>query len=170
MRRASATSPLITRAALLVLLGLCMSACGYRLAGTAELPPQMQSIYLLTSNFSAAQERELRRSLTAAGATLVEQADAGSVRLAVSMNALPDRQLVSSASSGATVNRISRSLDFNVKSAAGELLAAAQTLRQQKDIALDDDNLLASNRERENIVLELEQSLFQQLVRQLTRI
>ena len=83
---------------------------------------------------------------------------------------MPDRQLVSSASSGATVNRISRSLDFTVKSAGGELLAAAQTLRQQKDIALDDDSLLASNRERENIVLELEQSLFQQLVRQLTRI
>jgi outer membrane lipopolysaccharide assembly protein LptE/RlpB len=83
---------------------------------------------------------------------------------------LSDRQLVSSASSGATVKRISRSLDFNVKSAEGEMIAPARTLRQQKDVALDDDNLLASNRERENTILELEQSLYQQLIRQLTRI
>ena len=83
---------------------------------------------------------------------------------------MPDQQLVTSASSGEIVKRISRSLDFNVKAADGKLLAPARSLRQQKDISLDDNNLLASNRERETVVRELEQALYDQLLRQLSRI
>lgn len=170
MRIVIANARSIHQVAILIALGLCLTACGYRLAGTAELPPQLQSIYLVTSNFNGAQRRELSRSLTAAGATLVEQADAGSARLTVNLNALSDRQLVSSANAGSTVNRISRSLDFNVQSTEGKMLASPQTLREQQDIELDDDNLLASNREKQNAIAALEQALYQQLVRRLTRI
>jgi LPS-assembly lipoprotein len=170
MRMITTISPSIPRAAILILLGISVTACGFRLAGTVELPSQLQSIYLVTSNFSEAQSRALRRSLTAAGATLVEQADSEAARLVVSLNALSDQQLVSSATAGSTVNRLSRSLDFNVQSAEGKVLAAAQTLRQQQNVELDDANLLASNREKENAIIQLEQSLYQQLIRKLTRI
>ena len=153
-----------------LLLSLFLSACGFRLAGTTELPPQLASIHLVTDNFSAIQARELRRSLTTAGATLVDATNPEALRLRVSLRAEPDRQLVSSASSGAIVERISRSLTFDVKTADGELVSAGQTLRQQKDVNLDDDNLLSSNREKQAAILELEKSLYQQLVRQLTRI
>lgn len=155
---------------MLALLCLCLSACGFRLAGTADLPPRLASMHLETVDFTEAQARSLRRSLTAAGANLVEAGDTDAVRLKVTLLSLPERQLVSSASSGAIVQRIGRGLSFVVKAADGTALAPAQTLRQQKDINLDDDNLLASNREKEAAILELEQSLYQQLVRQLTRI
>jgi outer membrane lipopolysaccharide assembly protein LptE/RlpB len=61
-------------------------------------------------------------------------------------------------------------LTFRVKAADGQTIAETQTLRQQKDVSLNDDNLLASNREQETVTRELEQSLFDQLIRQLTRI
>ena len=155
---------------LVLLVSFCLSACGYKLAGTAELPPQLESIYLVTSDFSDAQRKLLQRSLSNAGAVLVEQLDSQSVQLNVSFKTLPDRDLAIGASSGAIVKRISRSLSFNVKAADGEILLPAQTLRQQKDVSLDDDNLLSSDREKEKVTRDLEQALFDQLILQLTRI
>ena len=156
--------------ALILLVSFCLSACGFKLAGTTELPPQLASIYLLTSDFSDAQRKLLQRSLSNAGARFVEQLDSQSVQLNVSLKTFPDRELATSASTGASVKRISRSLSFNVKAADGEILLAAQTLRQQKDVSLDDDNLLSSDREKETVTRDLEQALFEQLIRQLTRI
>ncbi len=165
---ASARSVAVTLIGLALLLS--QSACGYRLAGTAELPPELRSIQLLTDGFSEAQRRSLGRSLSAAGATLVDDADAEATRLNVSLGAPEDQRLVTSGSSGAIVTRISRSLRFELKAADGTVIAPLQTIRQQRDVSLDDDNLLASGQERDNAVQQLEQELYQQLIRQLTRI
>jgi len=153
-----------------LLVCLSLPACGFRLAGVTELPPQLASIYLVTSDFSDPQLTRLRRSLSDAGARLVEQADSQSVRLNVGLKVEPDRDLATSASTGAIVKRISRGLSFDVKAADGKVLLESQTLRQQKDVSLNDDNLLSSDRERETVTRDLEQALFDQLIRQLTLI
>jgi outer membrane lipopolysaccharide assembly protein LptE/RlpB len=75
--------------------------------------------------------------------------------------------MATGARTGATVKRISRSLSFNVKAADGQTLLEPQTLNQQKDVSLDDDNLLSSDREKESVTRDLEQALFDQLIRQL---
>ena len=158
------------RIALVLLVSLSLSACGYRLAGTADLPPELSSIYLVTSGISESQSRALQRSLKNAGATVVSELDPQSVQLNVSLKVEPDRQLATSARDGAIVRRVSRGLTFSVKAADGETIAETQTLRQKKDISLNDDSLTASNREQETVTRELEQSLFDQMVRQLTQI
>ena len=155
---------------LVLLVSFGLSACGFRLAGTAELPPQLESIYLVTSDFSESQRNLLRRSLNNAGARLVEQLESPAVQLNVSLKVLPDRQLATSANSGEIVKRISRSLSYNVKAADGKILLEAQTLNQQKNVSLDNDNLLSSDRELETVTRNLEQALFDQLIRQLTLI
>jgi len=153
-----------------MLVSFSLSSCGFRLAGTNDLPPELSSIYLLTSKISPSQSRALQRSLENAGATVVSQLDQQSVQLNVSLMVEPARQLATSARDGAIVRRISRGLTFSVKAADGQIIAETQTLRQHKDVSLNDDNLLASNREQETVTRQLEQSLFDQLVRQLTRI
>lgn len=152
----------------LFLCALSLSACGFRLAGTAEMPPQMASIYLQADSFDERQRGVLRRTLEAAGAQLVTAADGQAARLSVKLKSPPDQQLATSASSGDIVKRIGRSLDYSVKGADGNLIVPPRTLNQQRDIVLDDNNLLASNRERETVVRELEQALYDQLVRQLS--
>ena len=165
------------RLSLIVLLcGLCLSACGFRLAGTTEvtgnteLPPQLLSIYLVTSNMNGVQRRALVKSLTRVGAEVVAQADAASAKLDVTLNELPDQQLATGGSGGGIVKRISRSLDFNVKAEDGEVIVAPRNLRQQVDVTLDDNSLLASNREKKSVTRELEQALYDRLIRQLTLI
>jgi len=149
---------------------LSLSACGFRLAGTADLPEQLSSIYLVTSDFNDSQRKTLQRSLAQAGATLVEQADGGAVKLSVKLKVFPDRQMATGAGSGANVKRITRQLEFSVKSAEGKTIVANTILSQQKDVSLDDDNLLSSDREKEAVTRDLEKALFEQLIRQLTLI
>lgn len=164
----------VFRPGLIILLcGLLLSACGFRLAGTADvsgneqLPPQLASIYLVTRNLNAVQRRALEDSLTSAGAQLVAQADGSSVKLSVTLNELADTRLATGGSGGNVVKRINRSIDFNVKAADGEVILEKTSLRRQVDLTLDDDSLLASNRERRDVTLELEKELYDQLVRQL---
>jgi LPS-assembly lipoprotein len=156
------------RSLLILMFCVTLSACGFRLAGTADLPEQLSQLHLVTNGFDDSQRRALQRSLTRAGAELVEQADAPAVKLSVNLKKLPDRQMATSASTGASVRRITRKLDFNLKSADGKTLQPMRSLSQQKDVTLDDDNLLSSDREKETVIRELEQDLFDQLIRQLT--
>ncbi len=158
------------RQLMVILLSIGLVACGFRLAGTADLPDELSTIYLVTSNLSKQQQDEIRGRLTRAGATVVDQASVDAVVLAVSFKVLPDRRLVSGGSSGKIVDRVARSLDFSLKSPTGEVIAPVKTLRQQKDIELDENKLLASNREKENVIKDLEQTLFKQLINQLQRI
>lgn len=147
-----------------------LAACGFRLAGTSNLPQNLSSMVLVTSDLDRRQQDTLRRQLTRAGAELKDQDDPEAVRLKISFNALPDRRLASSARDGKWVERLTRSLDFSLSSAAGEVLEPTRTLTKQYDIVLDDDNLLASGRERARVLNDLEQALFEQLIRQLNRI
>jgi outer membrane lipopolysaccharide assembly protein LptE/RlpB len=159
-----------------LLCGLCLSSCGFRLAGTGEmaasakLPAQLASIYLQTANLNAVQRKELELNLTRAGAEVVEQVALATARLNVTLNELPDQQLATGGSGGDVVTRVTRSLDFDVKSADGKIIAPRRSLRQQVDVTLNENTLLASNRERKAVTQELEQSLYEQLVRQLARI
>jgi outer membrane lipopolysaccharide assembly protein LptE/RlpB len=165
------------RASLIALLcGLCLSACGFRLAGTggmaasAELPAQLASIYLQTRNLNAVQLKALELSLTKAGAEVVAQAESATAWLAVTLNELPDQQLATGGSGVDVVTRITRSLDFEVKAADGKIISPRRSLRQQTDVTLNENTLLAANRERKDVTGELEQALYDQLVRQLARI
>ncbi|MDH3859343.1 MAG: hypothetical protein OEV07_15230, partial [Gammaproteobacteria bacterium] len=147
-------------------LTIGLAACGFRLAGTSNLPQNLSSMVLLASNLDRQQQDVLRRQLTRAGAELKNQDDLEAVRLKISLQAVADRRLVSSASDGKSVERLTRSLDFSLSSASGEVLVPTRTLTQQKNIVLDDDNLLASGRERASVLEDLEQALFEQLIRQ----
>jgi LPS-assembly lipoprotein len=147
-----------------------LSACGFRLAGTVDLPDQLSSIYLTDEGFDESQRQTLRRSLVQAGASLLAQPDAEAANLSVNLKRLPDRQMATGADTGANVKRITRQLDYSVKSAAGEIIVPMRTLTQQRDVSLDDDNLLSSDREKDAVARDLEKALFDQLIRQLTLI
>jgi outer membrane lipopolysaccharide assembly protein LptE/RlpB len=158
------------RQLIIIAVSIGLVACGFRLAGTADLSEELSTIHLVTSNLSKHQQDEIRGRLTRAGATVVDEANEDAVLLTLSFKVLPDRRLVSGGSSGKIVDRVARSLDFSLKSPAGEVIAPVKTLLQQKNIELDENKLLASNREKENVIKDVEQALFKQLINQLQRI
>lgn len=159
-----------TRLLVLLTLGLALSACGFRLAGTASLPAELNHIYLVTSDFSKQQRDTLRRQLVRAGAQVYDEANAQAVQLNVRLKVSPDRRLVTGADNGKNIERMTRSLDFSLKDNAGKQLVPGKSLTQQKDFVLDDDNLLSSAVERRNVIEDLELALFNRLIHQLKRI
>ena len=161
---------LVCRRLLPLMLVLALSACGFRLAGTTSLPRELGNIYLVTNDFSERQRNALRQQLSQTGARITAQPAEGAVQLSVTLKVVPDRRLVSSASTGKSVDRLVRELSFILKDADGNLLAPARTLTQQQDFAIDDDNLLASTQQRNDVIEDLEKALYRQLIRQLERI
>lgn len=159
-----------SRLLILLLAGFGLTACGFKLAGTADLPQDLSAIYLSAEGLSKSQQVELRRQLTRAGAEFVNRNDEGAVTLKVSLEAPGDLRLATSASNGKAVERLTRRLDYSLKSADGSLIAPAKTLQREKDFELDDDSLLSSHQDKRRVVRDLEKSLFDQMIRQLIRI
>ncbi|MDJ0777316.1 MAG: hypothetical protein QNJ85_05585 [Gammaproteobacteria bacterium] len=153
-----------------LLLAIGLAGCGFRLAGSIELPPELAVIQLETSGFDRREREALQDRLRAAGSRLVENPGPGIHRLSVRLQRTDDRRLVTGASSGSNVVRLERSLVFSLRDAAGEITVADTTLVQQKDFRVDDDNLLASTADRDNALADLERALFDQLIRRLARI
>ncbi len=156
--------------ALALLLALSLAACGWRLAGSFDLPPELSQIHLVTENFSRTQRELLASRLQSAGAEVLQQPRAGAVRLRVKLVAIPDRRVTTGASTGKTVDRLARQLDFSLTDADGQALTEPRSLTQQRNVVLDDDELLSSDQERRNVLRELEQALFNRLLQQLTRL
>ncbi len=158
------------RLSIVVVACMGLAACGFRLAGTTDLPAELSTIHLITHNFTELEQSELRGRLIRAGASVVDQSATDAIVLAVTLKSFPDRRLASTGSSGKFVERIKRGLDYSLKYSSGEAIVPSRTLQQQKDTELDENSLLASNRERESIKTDLQEALFKQLLNQLQRI
>ena len=155
------------RLAVMLLLSAAVYGCGFRLAGTAQLPPDLARIYLETRDFDGRQRDALLRRLEWSGASVVIEPASGHARLSVRLLALPDQRLITSASSGKTVDRLIRGLEYSLWSTDGQLLDGPRRLSVEKDLTLDDDNLLASSDERQSAIETLEATLYDRLVIQL---
>jgi LPS-assembly lipoprotein len=155
---------------LLLLLLVALYGCGFRLAGSTPLPQEISRIYLVTSDIDRRQQAELLGRLRSTGADVSLEPAADRVTLSVRLKTLADRRVVTSASSGQTVDRVARELTYSLKDSDGKLLTESRTLSQQSDFRFDDDNLLSSTQEKDRVVEDLEQALFDQLIRQLQSI
>lgn len=155
---------------LFLALALAPGGCGFRLAGTEQLPQEVAAIHLEAPDLTPQQIKTLQQFLKRAGATIRAAAGGDAVVLTVSLAAPPDRRILSSASSGKTVELVTRELTFSLKDAAGTTLIAPRTLSQQSDLIVDDDNLLAAGEEKTNLIRDMQRALFNQLIRQLIRI
>ena len=151
-------------------MGLGLGGCGFRLAGFSKLPPEFESLRLTTVGFDDRQLDTIIRRLRRAGSRIEESPSAEAHELRLQLRAKADRRLVAGASSGRSVVRLERSLIFSLRDPAGAVLVEDTELVQQTEFRIDDDNLLASDQDRQNALDDLEQQLFEQLLRRLTRI
>jgi outer membrane lipopolysaccharide assembly protein LptE/RlpB len=154
----------------LLLISAVTTACGFKLAGLSSLPEPLTALSLVTKNFSGEQRDLLEKSLKRAGADVSRELLDTRALLSVSLSRSQDRILASSASNGRTVVRLSNKLIYSLKSVDGSVLVDRKTLRQQKDIELNSDNLHSSAVEKANVTGALEKALIDKLVLQLKRV
>ena len=141
---------------LLVVLAL-LAGCGFRLAGTAELPASLSIINLTTSGFNTEQRQQLERRLQQAGARIGTETSAPT--LSVTLAQLGDNLLFETGDNQQT-RRLVQQLTYRIRAADNSLLQAESRLRQESDLEIDLLNIVANDRERS----ELQQQMLDQLV------
>ncbi|MFT5218776.1 MAG: outer membrane lipopolysaccharide assembly protein LptE/RlpB [Planctomycetota bacterium] len=154
----------------IALLTALLSGCGFKLAGTAELPLLVKQIYVQAEDLNSGQKSILVAQLKQAGAVVSTEKSSANATLSVAIKTLPDRRLVASANSAKTVNRISRRLDFNLQAPDGSQLISNRQINEQQDVELDSNNLLASSEAKADVVQNLERALITRMIGQLKRL
>ena len=157
----------LPRSILVILLLINLGACGFYLAGSSSLPAQLVSIQLISDNLDSRQRALLSRQLIQAGADLESDWTEGSVSLSVSIESLPERNLVDTAGSGKAIIRLSRQLSYSMTTATGEQLEGQKTILRQMDVEFDSDNLAGLEYEKQSTRVLLDQALIGQLIFQL---
>ena len=152
----------------MVFLVASLTACGFHLRDSTELPLPLITILLLAEDLDSRQKIELERQLIQAGASLKDVQVGDAVHLTVAIRVLPDRSVVNTAGQGKSIIRIFRRLSYSLSTATGELLVDQTTILRQLDIALDSNELAAVEYEKQSAGVLLDQELFRQLILQLS--
>lgn len=137
------------RQTLLVLFTACfLTSCGFTLRGSANLPPQLQTMMLVSVDENGDVLRELRRALTANNINLLDSADEKSYRLVIGEQESQERILSVNSNARAGEYEISLSIPFQLRSAEA-IIIEPEVLTLEKVYLADPNNAVAKAEERE---------------------
>lgn len=159
---------------LLATCNLLLVACGFHLRGTGkvEFPPMLSTLRVMVENnqqqndpLLVAMKNALRTQ------TDVQVEDTGDAPQLVLYGERSDSQVLSVSSTGkADEYLLKYEVSFRLTGKDGKALAESQTVRVQRDHAFDRLNVLAKEREEQELRREMQRDAVQQILRRLSRI
>ena len=157
-----------------LLIVLATTACGFHLRGTGkvEFPPMLSTLRVVVEN-SQQQNDPLLVAMKNALRTQtdVQIEDTGDAPLLVLYGERSDSQVLSVSSTGkADEYLLKYEVSFRLTGKEGKVLAESQTVRVQRDHAFDRLNVLAKEREEQELRREMQRDAVQQVLRRLSRI
>jgi len=126
---------------------LLVSACGWRLQGTARLPEVMSATYVDTTDRYSDFNRVLRESLEASGVRLVADRSDASAIVRIRKDTSGQRVLSVSARNTPEEYEVYYAIEYSVESQTGELIEP-QKLELTRDYSYDTTAVLAKQREQ----------------------
>ncbi len=131
----------------ILLLTLCLfiSACGYHLRGSIDLPEGLKRLYLQGS--SASLRQVIAKTLKSSGGELVSSAKQAGVVISVLKEKMERRVLSLSSSGRANEYEIIYQLSFNLLDSGGQMLAEKQKIELSKDYFNNQEAVLAKDNE-----------------------
>ena len=153
------------RAAFVIGLALLtLSACGFKLRGSVELPPILQDTYIQSDNPFTGMARTLRTELELAGANVLEDRDAATAILVIHQERSENRVLSVGSSGRATEYELYDEFGFSLQDADGKRLLKPQTLSMTRDLVFDENELLGKVSEAEAIHRQIRANLARQAI------
>ena len=146
-----------------------LSGCGFTLRGSANLPPQLQTILLVSTNTNSDITQELRRSLLANDVTLLETAEAGSYRLEIGEEDIIERIISVNSDARAGEYELSLSVPFQLNT-TDSILIESEILTIEKVYLADPNSAVAKAEERELIENEMRRELISLILRRLQNV
>jgi LPS-assembly lipoprotein len=132
---------------LLILVALSLSACGWRLQGTAKLPQTMAVAYVETDDRYTDFNRALQDALRASGARLAADPKDAIAIVRILRDESGQRVLSVSARNTPEEYEVFYAVEYSVASRDGELIAPQQ-LELTRDYSYDTTAVLAKQREQ----------------------
>ncbi len=153
--------PQIKKTVLLTLL-LFVSACGYQLRGSIDLPEGLKSIYL--QNASAQLQKTMKKTLKSSGGQLVDKVEQAGLIVQVIKEKM-DRRVLSLSSTGrASEYEIIYQLEFNLLDAERKALSKTQKIEITKDYFNNQEEVLGKDNEERVIRDEMYRRAVQSIV------
>jgi len=161
------------RFVLLAALGV-LSSCGFHLRGTGkvEMSPVFSTLRIMVEGNQQQNDPLLVAMKNALHTqTDVQIEDTGDAPLLVLYGERSDSQVLSASSTGkADEYLLKYEVSFRLTGKEGKALAESQTVRVQRDLSFDRLNVLAKEREVQELRREMQRDAVQQILRRLSRI
>jgi len=157
-----------------LLIVLATTACGFHLRGTGkvEFAPMLSTLRVMVENNQQQNDPLLVVMKNALRMqTDVQIEDTGDAPLLVLYGERSDSQVLSVSSTGKVDEYLLKyEVSFRLTGKDGKALAESQTVRVQRDHAFDRLNVLAKEREEQELRREMQRDAVQQILRRLSRI
>lgn len=150
----------------LLVMALLLSACGFQLRGTVELPAIMANTYVDGDRYPDL-SRSLRDQLQGSNVQLVESAAIASAQIRLLSETRGRRILSVDVNGQANAYELVYQVSFELVDADGKILLARQSLSRSRDLNVSGGNLLGKSREQQQIydtlVLSMASAILQRI-------
>ncbi len=167
MRHPRARGAAALGAACAASLTVCLSACGFRLAGSDPLPGILARPYLSVKDPYTDFAREFEHQLKSAGALVQDMQARSTATIGVTKDVVEQRTLSVSARNIPTEYELTYTVTFGVQGPDKELLAP-QTISLSKDFSFEENELLAKEHEADILRRQMARDLVAIALRRLT--
>ena len=152
---------------LVVLLTLlALASCGFTLRGSANIPPQLQNLVLISSDENSDIMQELRRALQANKVNILDTASADSYQLLIGEAEIQERILSVNSNARAGEFELSISVPYQLRSSTTVFLEP-EVLTLEKVYLADPNSAVAKAEERELMETEIRRELVSLILRRL---
>ena len=151
----------------MLLAGMALTACGFRLAGSDPLPAMLARPYLSLKDPYTDFSREFEHQLKSSGAELQPARQGASATIEITKDVAVQRTVSVSSTNIPTEYELTYTVTFAVEASDKQLLAP-QTISLSKDYSFDENVLLAKEHEADILRQQMARDLVSIAMRRLT--
>lgn len=157
------TKTTVTSLILALVAGLFISACGWQLRGTGAVPAGMESLHISSQSPSGGLVREMRNTLDSAGIAVEDNATDARYSLVILDQRSRVRTATVNPNARISEQQLTDEVDFTVLDGEGSTLIPPTTVISDRVFEYDENNILATQDEREMIREEMQRDLVRQI-------
>lgn len=159
-----------TRFLIALLLTASVSGCGWQLRGAGMIPEDLRVLHVESRDPNGSLTRDLTRALESAGVEVPESAATSDLSLVI----IQERSLmrVAAVNENARISEqeLIEEASFMIVSKAGEQLVTPTTVTTERVFEYNEDNVLATQDERDLIRAEMRRDLVNQMLNHLRQL
>ncbi len=146
---------------------LSVSACGFRLRGSIEVPEVLQETYIAGIAEFSELNQELKRILQRSGSEIQSHSENANSIITIQGERFWRRALSVDAIGRASEYELHYSYSFTITNLKGEVIIPSQSIKVTRDYTFDPNNVLAKDVEEQQIRIDMIKFSVRQMMRRI---